>query len=275
MPGGQVSANGGRFDPNVDPGNVNAPAVFEPSADLAGTGKIWAILSGGPNWGGAVCSLSFDGTNYTTIGTVTAAALQGVLTATLASHADPDTTDTLAIDLTQSAGIMPTAATHADADAFRALAAVIPAVTIANNISNTPELIAYGSVAATGTYTSNLTYLRRGLFGTAPAPHPTGSIFIRLQRAQAGAFASSILAMDLDPQYIGQSLTLKFRSFNVFGRALQDISTVTPYQYIPSGASFTSGFTLIPGGWKIWGDTDGRLKVTPSAGGTVSKIGQP
>ena len=45
----QVSASGGKYDPNVDPGDVNPPGIFEPSADLAGTGKIWAILSGGSN----------------------------------------------------------------------------------------------------------------------------------------------------------------------------------------------------------------------------------
>src|SRR5207302_1476885 len=211
----QVSASGGKFDPNVDPGDVNPPGIFEPSADLAGTGNIWAILSGGVNWGGAVCSISFDGTNYTYFGTVTAAALQGTLTATLASHADPDTTNTLSIDLTQSVGILPTAATHADADAFRTLAAVIPAIGVSNQISSGPELICYGAVSATGTYTSNLTYLRRGLFGTAPASHGIGSLFVRLQREQAGEWASSILEFDLDPQYIGQTIYLKCQSFNV------------------------------------------------------------
>ena len=62
----------------------------------------------------------------------------------------------------------------------------------------------------------------------------------------------------------------------VSGRALQDISTVTAWQYVPNGLSYTSGFVLIPGGWKLYGDSDGRLKVTPSAGGgTVTEIGQP
>src|SRR5437016_10112613 len=177
MPG-QLSCSGGGYDPNVDPGNVNPPAIFEPATTLSGKAEVWMAASGGADWGGALVSVSFDGVNYDYVGTITAPAYQGVLTATLPNHADPDNTHTLAIDLTQSAGILPTSAGHADADAFRTLAWLCPAFTAVAPANG--ELITYGAVSATGTYTSDLTYLRRGLYGTAAASHASGDFFARI-----------------------------------------------------------------------------------------------
>ena len=188
---GQLSASGGKFDPNVDPGPVNPPAIFEPSTALtSGTPQIWIAALGGANWGGAVISISFDGANFSNIGTITAPAWQGALTASLPNHGDPDATDTLSIDLAESAGILPTSATHADADAFRTLVWLCPAFATAAPANG--ELIAYGAVSATGTYTSNLTYLRRGLYGTATAAHAGGDFFTRIDLGEVNAPPNSI-----------------------------------------------------------------------------------
>lgn len=242
---GQVSASGGKFDPNVDPGPVNPPAIFEPSTTLTdGVPQIWVAASGGANWGGAVVSVSFDGANFSSIGAITAPAYQGVLTAALPTHADPDSTDTLAIDLTESAGILPTSATHADADAFRTLVWLCPAFAAAAPGSG--ELVAYGAVAATGAYTSNLSYLRRGLYGTAPAAHAAGDFFSRIDLGNAGTPPNSLLTWDLPPGYIGATIYLKFQSFNVFGNALEDIAAVTEYSYTPSGAGYGGGSGGVP-----------------------------
>ena len=241
----QVSARGGRYDSNVDPGPVNPPAIFEPSTLLTnGRAQVWVSASGGANWGGALVSISFDGTNYSAIGHITSGAYQGVLTASLANHADPDTTDTLAIDLTESAGILPTAATHADADAFRTLVWLCPA--FATTAPANGELIAYGAVAATGTYTSNLRYLRRGLYGTVPASHAGGDFFNRIDLGSVDTPPNSVLTYDLPAAYIGATLYLKFQSFNVFGRALEDIATVTEYTYTPSGSGYGGGSSGTP-----------------------------
>jgi hypothetical protein len=104
MPGGQNSASGGGFDRHVDPGDVNPPAIFEPSTSLtvSGSPEVWVAASGGADWGGCIVSISFDGTTYSQIGIISARATQGVLAATLANHADPDGVDTLAIDLTET-----------------------------------------------------------------------------------------------------------------------------------------------------------------------------
>ncbi|HEX3429557.1 MAG TPA: hypothetical protein VHT03_01615 [Rhizomicrobium sp.] len=238
MPGQQQSASGGSYDPNVDPGDVNPPAIFEPSMALciSGAPEVWVTASGGTDWGGAIVSISFDGTNFSVIGHITAPALQGGLTAALPYHGDPDNSGTLSIDLTASAGIMPTSATHADADAFRTLAYVCS--NFSTVAPNDGELIAYGAVAATGTYTSDLAYLRRGLYGTPDMGHAITSFFTRIDLGEIGKALNSIIVYKLPPQYIGATLYLKFQSFNVFGRALQDIASVVEYTYVPSGQGY-------------------------------------
>ena len=64
-----------------------------------------------PNWGGCNVFLSLDGTSYSQIGTVSAPARQGVTQRALAAFtgANPDTTDTLAVDLTESGGTLDSA----------------------------------------------------------------------------------------------------------------------------------------------------------------------
>ncbi|HEY1615124.1 MAG TPA: phage tail protein [Rhizomicrobium sp.] len=233
------------IDTLVDPGPVNPPAIFEPSSGLTnGVAQIWCAASGGPNWGGAIVHLSFDGTTYSQIGTITAPALQGQLTANLTSHADPDTVDTLAIDLMESAGILPTSATHADADAFRTLCLLTPAFT--GTVPAGGELIAYGTVAATGAYADDLTYLRRGLYGTSVQAFSSGAFVTRVQQEELGQFPTSLLAYDLPLHYVGQTIYLKFQSYNIFGTSLEDISGVTAYAYSPTGAGYGGGTGGVP-----------------------------
>jgi hypothetical protein len=182
-----MQTNGGAQPPQlaVDPGPVNAPALFEPSAAITnGQAQIWVGLSGGAAWGGAYVYLSFDGNTYSQIGIVEGASSQGVLLSALPSSADPDTTDTLAVDLTESVQVIPATATDADANAFRTLALV-------DN-----EVIAYGS-AAPGTadaYAFNLTYLRRGVYGTPVSNHPVSLTVTTSAAVSAGATVLPVTA---------------------------------------------------------------------------------
>jgi hypothetical protein len=246
MPGGQISASGGGFNRHVDPGDVNPPAIFEPATSLtiSGSPEVWVAASGGANWGGCIVSISFDGTTYSQIGIISSRAFQGTLTASLPNHADPDTVDTLALDLAESVGLLPTSATHADADALRTLVWLCHAFT--TTAPAIGELISYGAVAATGTYTSNLTYLRRGLYGTAPAAHASGDFFTRIDLGEIGGALNTIIVYQLPPQYIGASFDLKFQSFNVFGNETQDISAVAAYSYTPSGSGYGGGAGGVP-----------------------------
>ncbi len=243
---GQVSAQGGGYDRHVDPGNVNPPAIFEPSTAIipGSSPQVWVSASGGANWGGCLVSLSFDGVNYDYIGTITSPAYQGVLTAGLAAASGLDTTSTLSIDLTESAGVLPTAATHADADAKRTLCYICPAFT--TTAPGNGELLAYGAVSATGTYTNDLTWLQRGLYGTSGVAHASGDFFTRIDLGELDTPPNSVIAYTLPTQYIGAALSLKLQSFNVFGNALEDISAVTEYIYAPSGQGYGGGTGGVP-----------------------------
>lgn len=240
------SGNGNTVDVTVDPGDVNPPAVFEPRSDLTGgMPQVWIAASGGPNWGGCAVLLSFDGSEYNQVGLITAPAWQGPLTATLPNHADPDTVNTISVDLTISDGVMGTAATHADATAKRTLSLLSPAFTTA--CPNNVEVIAYGAVAqGAGAHVFNITDLRRALYGTAAASHATGSFFSRIDLNSTEGAGNSVLVYDLPAQYVGAALYLKFVSFNRFGAGLQDVSAVTEYTYTPNGAGFGSGANGVP-----------------------------
>jgi hypothetical protein len=249
---GQVSAQGGGYDRNVDPGPVNPPCIVEPSTLLTGgVPQVWIAASGGADWGGALVSVSFDGVNYDYIGTITSGAFQGVLTSNLSAATGLDTTDTLAIDLTQCVGIFPTAATNADATNLRTLCLVCPAYTVTSGSATVPnngEMLAYGAVSATppGPYTSDLTYLERGAYGTTGLAHSTGDFFTRLDLGEIDTPPNSIITYDLPPQYIGATIYVKLQSFNVFGNATEDISTVVEYIYTPSGTGYGGGTGGVP-----------------------------
>jgi len=230
----------------VDPGDVNPPAVFEPASSLTnGKAQIWIAASGGADWGGAIVHLSFDNVNYGAIGAITNPARQGLLTANLADHADPDTVNTLSVDLTQSQTIIQPNATHADADAFRTLVYVTAPYT--TTIPSTGEVMAYGDTAlGVGSFDFDLSYLRRGLYGTAHAAHSSGDFFTKVDLNAKTIPSNTLLIYDLPVAYIGGPIYLKFVSVNRFGNAPQDISTVTAYTYTPTGAGYGGGSGGVP-----------------------------
>ena len=233
---------------NIEPGAVNTPAVVEPSSTYTGgTPKIIIAASGGEFWGGCTVNISFDGTSYSQIGTINGPAKQGLLTAALGAFAgtNPDTTETLAVDCTESLTI-PAPVTDADATALRTLSLVAAQPTLVSGAYVLPsngELLAFGAVTATATYAANLTYLERGAYGTAAGAHNIGDQFTLLDAS--GTDGTSV-AYALPSQYIGQTLYLKLCSFNVFGQAQQDISTVLEYQYTPTGAGFGTATAGVP-----------------------------
>jgi hypothetical protein len=226
----------------VDPGSVNIPAVCEPASTFAqGKSVVLIATSGGVNWGGANVFLSLDGTDYSQIGTLTAPALQAILTTALPAYTGtpPDTTDTLSVDATQSLGVWPAASISA-AQSYSTLAWVSPQPASSGGselLSSAGELLAFGAVSATGTYTANLTYLERGLYGTSPSAHAAGQQFTLFDTT--GKLGST-LVYDLPAQYINKTLYLKFQSFNIFDSALEDLSTLTTYTFTPLGTSFGS-----------------------------------
>ena len=242
-----------RVNALADPGNVNPPAILEPQAPfiVGHQAEVWIAASGGANWGGCNVFLAFDGVNFNPIGEITNPARQGVLTAPLADHVDPDTADTIAVDLSESFGSLDLNATHDDADFGRTLCYVTEPFTTTAPCDG--ELLAYGhAVAGSAPYLYDLSYLRRGLYGSTPAGWAAGSFFTRIDLSSSATQTTpSLLVYNLPAQYIGKELFFKFQSFNRFGEGVQDISALTIYTYTPCGHGFgtqTGGCPAAPTG---------------------------
>lgn len=234
---------------NIAPGNVNTPAIIEPNSALTGdVPKILIAVSGGVNFGSCAVLLSFDNVEYGQVGVITSPAKQGVLTAALAAYggANPDTTDTLSVDCTESLTIPNTAITNADATALRTLSLVVAQPTLSGGnlvVPTNGELLAFGDVTATATYAANLTYLERGAYGTSPGAHSIGDQFTVLD---VSGFDGTTLAYPLPAQYIGKTIYIKLAAINPFGQSQQDPSTLTAFQYTPTGAGFGAGAAGVP-----------------------------
>ncbi|WP_158812535.1 phage tail protein [Methylocapsa sp. S129] len=204
------------------PDSVNAPVIFEPPPALTGgVPQLWVGASGGasgaadPNWGGAFVWASIDNVTYTEVATITQPIKQGFLTSALPSATGYGTTNTLAVNLAESAGAL--ASTTAVAAQQGVTLALVD-----------DELLAYAAATLTGANAYDLTGLARGLYGSTPAAHANGATFARLD--------ASIVKYDLPSGFIGQTLYLKLQGFNVFGGGVQDLAACTAYAYTLSGA---------------------------------------
>jgi hypothetical protein len=178
-----------------------------------------AYTSGGvavnQDWGGAHVWVSPDNSNYVQIGTMYGPSRMGVLTAQLVSSADPDTTHTLAIDVTQSTGIL-NGGSASDADNFRTLCYV------------DGELISFQAATLASAYHYNLaTRLRRGVFGSPIGTHNIGSVFLRLD--------DGVFVWEADPTLVGTTIFFKFTSFNRMGLMEQSLANATAYSFAFNG----------------------------------------
>lgn len=210
---------GAPLDPLIDPGNTNPPIVFEPPAALSGgIAEVWVIATGGPNWGGAQLWISSDGNTYAFAGNLYRGGRQGVLTAALPSSADPDTTDTLSVDLSMSQGQL-LSGTMADADNFVTLSFC------------DGELVSYQTATLTAANRYDLTYLRRGVYATPIGAHSSGANFARF-----GPSDPSLFKYAYPQSFIGQTISIKLPAFNIFGQALQSLAGLTADTYTLTGA---------------------------------------
>jgi len=228
----RLTTAGSGIDMLVAPGDSNPPIIFEPPAALSGGDlDVWLIASGGANWGGCQIWISSDGNTYALAGTLYRGARQGVLSAMLPSHADPDTADTLSVDLTESQGQM-LSGTMADADNFVTLCYC------------DGELVSYQTAALTTAHKYNLTYLRRGIYGTPIGAHTSGANFARF-----GPSDPSLFRYRYPASFIGQTISVKLPAFNIFGQALQDLSGLTPTSYTLTGGGAVKNPSYVAGAW--------------------------
>jgi hypothetical protein len=233
----------------IDPGVVTAPAIFVMP-------PIPGSLSEGITLGIAVCGLTSNvawlgcdvycsvdgGTTYQFVGIIPEACRYGTLTANLSAVADPDTTSTLSVVLSNTNLQLSTSVTHAEADSMQTLALVDTGTQV--------EVLSYGAASLISAGHYNLSYLRRGVYGSIDQAHTTSDLFVRLDGA--------VFQIPVDPGYAGQTVFFKFVSYNTYRQpGPQTLSGSTAYSYtIPSALPVSGVNTLIPRGTCAVG-TDG------------------
>ena len=193
---------------NEEPGNVNAPAIFEPPLELTdGKNQIWVAASGGINWGGCNVWASIDNTTYEMIGTIYGSARYG----TLVSAIDADDTS-MQVQLNTSSQIF--GGTLEDAEVDATLCKV------------GDEYINYIDATLDGSGRYTLSSMLRGRFGDASS-HNAGESFVRIDRA--------IFEYDFNPNMIDKQIYLKFTSFNGLEQKEETLDEVTAYSYTING----------------------------------------
>jgi hypothetical protein len=250
------------YAPNteISAGDVNAPVIFEPVARLSNNvNQIWFVVSSpDANYGGCQVYVSTDGgTSYNLLGSCTGNGTTGLLNGSWAAHADPDTTNDLAVDLTESLGTLADYAV-ADEDNFTYPCYVEDGVTAIPY-----ELMTYGLRTLTSAYNYTLlatgggtNHLRRAVFGAPGAAgvlHASGKRFAFLT-------GEGILKVNMDPDWIGKTLKFKFLSMNTFGGGVQSLSDVSPYTYVPVGTGNTGNLN-----WQSYVQTPGSALTNPSS----------
>jgi hypothetical protein len=200
-----------------DPGASTAPIIFEPPEELCAAParpEIWLAASGGAEWGGCEVWLSANGETFASIGLITGKPILGSLHAALVSHTDPDTTNTLSVDLVAGSPTV-LGGTQTDVDTFQTLCYV------------GGELVAFRDAALTATDQYGLTYLRRGAYATTITSHAIGAPFLRLD--------NRILRFAYPSALIGLTVHIKTTSFNLYGKAKQSLAEVPAYDYTLTG----------------------------------------
>lgn len=193
---------------NEEPGNVNAPAIFEPPLELTGgKNQIWVAASGGINWGGCNVWASIDNTTYEMIGTIYGSARYG----TLVSAIDADDTS-MQVQLNTSSQIF--GGTLEDAEVDATLCKV------------GDEYINYIDATLDGSGRYTLSGMLRGRFDDAGS-HNAGESFVRIDRA--------IFEYDFNSNMVGKQIYLKFTSFNGLEQKEETLDEVTAYSYTING----------------------------------------
>jgi hypothetical protein len=231
---------------NATPGDINEPIFYEAAAAQTETlGVPYALLiglSGGPYWGGCTVWRSWDGTTYEAVGRQFGASKMGTLSDSLPTGSDPDETNTCSVDLLESFGTLASVSTD-DADAFKSLCLV------------EDELISYETADLTAAYNYDLTYLRRGVYGSPVATHASGSTFLVMDK--------QCFEWDYQLGDIGKTVYFKFTSFNTYGAGEQALADATPYPYTLVGG-LSGSIDETPTGAMDGSNTTFTLSFTPN-----------
>ena len=193
---------------NEEPGNVNAPAIFEPPLELTdGKNQIWVAASGGINWGGCNVWASIDNTTYEMIGTIYGSARYGTLVSAISANAT-----SMQVQLNTSSHIF--GGTLQDAEVDATLCKV------------GDEYINYVDSTLDGSGRYTLSGMLRSRFDDASS-HNAGESFVRIDRA--------IFEYDFNSNMVGKQIYLKFTSFNGLEQKEETLDEVTAYSYTING----------------------------------------
>lgn len=233
-----------RYQPNyyVEPQSINAPVFIEPTLELLQKTNIelWVALSSpDPLWGGCNIYVSTDGVSFQYLDRFEKKSMQGVLTASLSSGSVIDTTNTLSISMAESLGTIESSPTQSDATNLNTLCFV------------DGELLAFGAATLTGSNAYDLTYLVRGAYGSTISAHDSGANFVRLNE--------DVFKYVFDQSRINKTMYYKFQSFNIYGLASQDLSSIPSYTYKMTGSALVASL-------------DDVTNVTKSYKGDIAQI---
>ncbi len=221
-------------DAYADAGNSEV-VMFEATSRLTGyTGnEIWIGANGvGENYGFTNVWASRDGSTYTQIGSIKSPAKMGVVASTFAIGSDPDTINSLVVDLVENSAPI-ASATSGDADQNTTLCYV------------GGEIISYSAVTVTGQNQVTMgTYIRRGCMGSSIGSHNAGQLVLVLD--------SSVFKYEYDPMWAGQTVYFKFQSVNTFGNNPQPLSSLTAVSFVipglnPGTIDASSGLVILAG----------------------------
>ncbi len=226
---------------SIPPGSIQPPVIFTgPPRLTKGDLEVWVAVTGQTAaWGGCRIWMSTDNTTFQQWGELRGGGRYGAATSGLASYGggNPDTTDTLYLQLygtTQQ--ILSVSAAQAAAG-----------MTLLLLLGATTEIMSYQTATlAPPTFYQNvalrsMSYALSGLYraqmGTVAGAHVAGEPFVILD--------GHVAQIPIDISMLGQTIYLKFTSFNAVGAMEQDISQVTSYSYtIGPGVSSPSGPTF-------------------------------
>ncbi|MDQ9842299.1 phage tail protein [Acinetobacter baumannii] len=203
-----LQASNGYQGGNEEPGNVNAPVIFEPPLDLTdGKNQVWVAASGGSNWGGCNVWASLDNTTYEMIGTIYGSARYGQLVTAINAS-----TSSMQVQLNTSSQIF--SGTSEDAQVNTTLCRV------------GDEYVSYVDATLNGSGLYTLGGVLRGRFDDALA-HNAGESFVRIDKA--------IFQHEFNSNLIDKTIYLKFTSFNGLQQKEQTLDEVTAYSHTLNG----------------------------------------
>lgn len=195
---------------NEEPGNVNAPVIFEPPLDLTGgKNQLWIAASGGLNWGGCTVWVSLDNETYEAIGTIYGSARYGTLVSAINASVS-----SMQVQLNTSSQLFSGTLEEAQVDATLCRVG--------------EEFFSYVNANLDGSGLYTLSGALRGRYGQAIA-HNASEPFVRIDRA--------IFEYDFNPNMIGKQIYLKFTSFNGLEQKEETLDEVAAYDYTVTGGT--------------------------------------